>query len=321
MKDLVSVIITTYKRSELLPRAINSVLAQTYENVEVLVVDDNDPNSVYRKATENLITTQYGQEKKIRYIKMPVNSGSCLARARGVSESRGKYINFLDDDDEFLPSKIAEQMKVFAADTEQKLAAVGCYANVVDSAGILRYVEKVDVKGDVFFFQMCYNVATTSIVLMRKSIYEASGGFQSMSSCQEHWMLIRLFSVCPYYDYVPEALLCIYQHDGERISNNKNWSKGAIQLYNNASQFFERFSAEQVKVIKKRRNAHIIRNLYMSNEGWEARKYTLKRLKIGGCFTLEDFHIYMMFFFGYKNLQGFLSFLLEVKHRIIERLK
>ena len=104
MKDIVSVIITTYKRSELLPRAIDSVLAQSYENVEILVVDDNAPDSEYRKATENLITTRYSQEPKVRYVKMPKNSGSCPARARGVSESKGEYINFLDDDDEFLPT-------------------------------------------------------------------------------------------------------------------------------------------------------------------------------------------------------------------------
>ena len=321
MKEKVSVIITTYKRSELLPRAIDSVLAQSYENVEILVVDDNDPDSEYRKATENLITTRYSQEPKVRYVKMPKNSGSCPARARGVSESKGEYINFLDDDDEFLPTKIEQQMKVFAADTEKKLAAVGCYANVIDGEGNLRYVETVDVKGNVFFYQMCDNVTTTSIVLIRKSVYVASGGFQTMYSCQEHWMLIRLFSVCPYYDYVPEVLIRIYQHDGARISNNNNWSKGAIQLYDNAAQFFERFTPEQVKVIKKRRNAHIINNLYICHEGLEARKYTLQRLKIGGQITMEDYQLYMKFIFGCKISQYFWNTLLAIKHNIIDKLK
>lgn len=83
MKDIVSVIITTYKRSELLPRAIDSVLAQSYENVEILVVDDNDPDSEYRKATENLITTRYSQEPKVRYVKMPKNSGSVPCSCSG----------------------------------------------------------------------------------------------------------------------------------------------------------------------------------------------------------------------------------------------
>lgn len=321
MKDLVSVIITTYKRSELLPRAIDSVLAQSYENIELLVVDDNDPGSEYRKATENLITTRYSQEPKVRYIKMPKNSGSCPARAQGVFESKGEYINFLDDDDEFHPTKIEQQMKVFAVDTEKKLAAVGCYANVVDGAGRLRYVEKVDVKGNVFFYQMCDNVTTTSIVLIRKSVYVASGGFQTMYSCQEHWMLIRLFSVCPYYDYVPEVLINIYQHEGARISNNNNWGKGAIQLYDNAAQFFERFTPEQVKIIKKRMNAHIINNLYICNEGFKARKYTLQRLKIGGKITMEDCQLYMKFIFGCKIYQYFWNTLLAIKHHTIDKLK
>jgi hypothetical protein len=132
-------------------------------------------------------------------------------------------------------------------------------------------------------------------------------------------MLIRLFSVCPFYDYVPEPLIRIYQHEGTRISNNKNWSKGAIQLYDNASQFFDRFTPEQIRIIKKRRNAHIINNLYFCNEGLKARKYTIKRLKIGGKFTIEDLQIYMKFFLGRRLYQGFWNILLSIKHNVIKK--
>ena len=298
MKELVSVIVTTYKRPNLLSGAIDSVLSQTYDNIEIIIVDDNDPSSDFRIRTSELVQTKYGAKENVHYVKMPMNSGACSARNYGVSVAKGNYINFLDDDDRLLPKKIELQMDIFLGDKEHKLAAVGCYANVVDNLGHLLYEERTDIKGNVFFYQMCDNVATTSIVLLRKEIYLLSGGFEPMYSSQEHWMLMKLFSICPNYDYVPEVLVTIYQHSGPRISTNKNWAKGAIQLYNNAAQFYNRFSKDQVIIIKKKRNSHIIRNLYLCNKSFQARKYILRRLAIGGKVTLEDFKLYVIFIFG-----------------------
>jgi len=68
MDNKVSVIIPTYKRSEFLERAIESILNQTYKNIEIIVVDDNDPNSKYRESTARKMQKYY-KDNRVRYIK------------------------------------------------------------------------------------------------------------------------------------------------------------------------------------------------------------------------------------------------------------
>jgi len=109
---LVSVIIPTYGRSELLDRAIDSVLAQTYDNIEIIVVDDNNSNSEHRKHTENVLQ-KYLQNGQAVYLKHEKNVGGSAARNTGIKASKGEYVALLDDDDEWFPEKIEKQISYF----------------------------------------------------------------------------------------------------------------------------------------------------------------------------------------------------------------
>ena len=110
MKNLVSIIIPTFKRSEKLANAIESIRRQTYQNYEIIIVDDNDPKTEDRKNTEKFMK-QYKDDKKIRYIKMPKNGGGAAARNYGIKNAYGDFIAFLDDDDVYLEEKIEVQLK------------------------------------------------------------------------------------------------------------------------------------------------------------------------------------------------------------------
>lgn len=102
MKDLVSVVIGTYDRYELVQNAIESVLNQSYENIELIVVDDCSQDERYR----SLINS-----KDFKFIQMSRNSGlPACPRNVGIKSSKGKWIAFLDDDDFFLKDKIKIQM-------------------------------------------------------------------------------------------------------------------------------------------------------------------------------------------------------------------
>ena len=98
VKPLVSVIIPTYKRSKSLNRAIDSVLSQTYPNIEIIVVDDNGKGSKYQIETEKSLEN-YIKTDKIKYITHDVNRNGSAARNTGFKHSMGEYINFLDDGD------------------------------------------------------------------------------------------------------------------------------------------------------------------------------------------------------------------------------
>ena len=90
--DLVSVIITTYCGSDNIARSIKSVLNQTYQNFEIIVVDDNDPNSKSRIDTEKII--EGFKSDKIIYIKHPQNFNGSVARNTGISVAKGRFIQF-----------------------------------------------------------------------------------------------------------------------------------------------------------------------------------------------------------------------------------
>lgn len=101
---LVSVVIPVYNRSEELQRAITSVLSQTYQNIEVLVVDDG--------SEENLKSICDGfDDKRIRFFKHENHTNANVARNRGIKEAKGIYIAMLDSDDEFLPFHIEKRLQ------------------------------------------------------------------------------------------------------------------------------------------------------------------------------------------------------------------
>ena len=104
---MVSVIITTYKRAEFLERAIDSVLNQSYKDIEIIVVDDNGLNSPYSIYTQNVMK-KYSSNDKIKYIQHKTNKNGAAARNTGIQASVGEYITFLDDDDFFLKNRISE---------------------------------------------------------------------------------------------------------------------------------------------------------------------------------------------------------------------
>lgn len=106
-QDLVSVIITTYHNEKLLPRAIECLLNQTYKNIEIIVVDDNPPESESRIQTE-CVMKKYSQ---VIYLKHKANLNGATARNTGISVANGKYIAFLDNDDIYFNSHVEDCVK------------------------------------------------------------------------------------------------------------------------------------------------------------------------------------------------------------------
>jgi len=106
----VSVIIPTYNGDRYLSQAIDSVLSQTYSNYEIIIVDDGSTDNTYRIVQHYFETSQ--DPSLIRYI-VQSNQGVAAARNRGIQEARGELIALLDQDDVFLPEKLAHQVACF----------------------------------------------------------------------------------------------------------------------------------------------------------------------------------------------------------------
>src|ERR1017187_7936626 len=104
----VSVVIPTYNRARILPRAVKSVVSQTLEDWELLVVDDGSADD-----TEQVVAA-FG-DSRIHYIRHERNRGQSAAQNTGIRASRGTYVAFLDSDDEWLPEKLAKVVDCFQA--------------------------------------------------------------------------------------------------------------------------------------------------------------------------------------------------------------
>ena len=104
-KELVSIIMPSYNTANFIEETINSVLSQTYENWELIIVDDCSSDN-----TDQVIS-KYLEDKRIKYLKNSSNSGAAISRNRALEESKGKWIAFLDSDDLWYPEKLEKQIK------------------------------------------------------------------------------------------------------------------------------------------------------------------------------------------------------------------
>src|ERR1051325_11615249 len=128
---LVSTIIPTYNRDELIGRSVQSVLSQTYQLLEVIVVDDASTDD-----TRDRIETLQQVDPRIQYVRHERNRGAQAARNTGIQAAKGEFIAFLDSDNEWLPQKLERQMPLFSHKADSP-AAVYCAYSKVSAAGDL----------------------------------------------------------------------------------------------------------------------------------------------------------------------------------------
>lgn len=226
---LVSVVITTYGRKNTFKRALESVLAQSYPNIEVIVVDDNPIGSEARDYVEKLMRKYY----PVRYIMNAKNLGGALSRNVGIDASSGKYVAFLDDDDTYANTKIEKQMSLFANDKSEKLGIVYCYANRINSNGEMIGGYDNNYVGLPIYDHMLGCVAGTSLWLASKKALKAVGGFTDTPSKQDSTVILKMLTAGYTVDRVPERLVDYYEHNGEGISGTKMSNIKGINNYRN----------------------------------------------------------------------------------------
>lgn len=207
--ELVSVIIPTYKRNTTLERAIVSVEKQTYNNIEIIVVDDNAEFLNYREENKKIVA----KHDNVIFIENKKNLGGGLSRNEGIKYAKGEFIAFLDDDDEYLPEKIEKQYELYKKLNNDNIAMIYCYANMirVDNSSYLR---KVDYEGVPLKENISDCIAATSWWFCPKNKLLEVGAFEDISSRQDASLILK-FLLKGYEIYrVPEILLNYYWHDG-----------------------------------------------------------------------------------------------------------
>ena len=213
--SLVSVIIPTYNRARFLGAAIKSVLAQSFKDLEIIVVDDcssEDTEAVIKRFPD----------AALRYLRHAERRGGAAARNTGITESSGEFVAFLDDDDEWYPEKLARQMEILqAAPAEVGGVYTGYF--IVDRATsqIRGQIVPTD-RGDLSEKLLAGNcVGSTSSMLMRRSCFEKSGLFdERLTSFQDYDLWIRAARKY-HFECIREPMLKYFVH-ADKIWTNSN---------------------------------------------------------------------------------------------------
>lgn len=181
--EMVSVIIPTYKRLELLPRAIRSVIHQTHQNFEIIVVDDDRDGSA-------MSTVRAFADDRIRYSGNERNKGAAGSRNTGILKSTGEFIAFLDDDDEWLPDKLDKQISQLRHQPATVGWAYSGYLDVDEVTGKILSEQWREKKGNIYNDLMVENcVGSASTVVIRKECFNAVGMFDETLPCSEDYDL------------------------------------------------------------------------------------------------------------------------------------
>jgi len=211
----VSVIIPTYNRAHLIARAIQSVLNQTYQDFEIIVVDDGSTDN-----TEEVV--KGFNDGRIRYIQHEKNKGEAAARNTGIKAARGEYIASQDSDDEWLPEKLRKQMEVFKSASSRVGVVYTGFWRIKDNKKVYTPSSNIKPKeGDIHKNLLKENFIGTPVTLIKKECFHKVGMFNETLPHLVDWEIwIR---ISKYYQFrcIDEPLLISY-YTPDSISADRN---------------------------------------------------------------------------------------------------
>lgn len=209
---LVSVIIPNYNYAHYLGEAIDSVLKQTYSNLEVIVVDDGstDGSRAVIESYGDKITTVFQQ-----------NEGVSAARNRGVKASGGEYVAFLDADDSWMPEKVEKQVGRFQADNTLGLVHVGVIEVDENGSALRERLEGLegDVANDLLMLKREGILGGGSGLMVPRKVFDEVGGFDERLSTSADWDLFYQISSRHKVAFVPQLLVKYRIHNSNMHSN------------------------------------------------------------------------------------------------------
>ncbi len=228
--DLVSVNITTFNRAHLLSRCLNSVLNQSYKNIEIIIVDDASTDH-----TEDIVKKFQLKYDQIFYFKHKKNKGNAKARNTALKKCNGIYVAFLDDDDEWIDeNKIKKQVEIFQRNNDNKLGIV--------CSGIIRHThdgsqleEKPNIPKNLKSRVLKGGLIHNSTVLTKKSILNELNGFNiEIPRGIDYEFFIRLVVLHNYKVFFIDELTCKYYEDSPNrmtdFGHSVKWLKNTRDL-------------------------------------------------------------------------------------------
>lgn len=276
-KPLVSIITVTRNRANLIHRAIDSIQNQTYTNYEHIILDGASTDD-----TKSVVQSYH--DPRIKYFRFDENISIADSYDFGVEQSKGKYLTSLDDDDEYLPTKLEKQIELIES-LPKEYGMVYCWMNYFDNkTGKLLYTHKAELRGDVIAEVVDKpRISGTPTFLYRKEILLNFGGFQVMSvGINSDMLLGAYFCKFTLVDYVPESLVNVYVNHGSSRMSEKGYYdlqyQKFIEFYTNFlyvfKDIFDMYPEKKKLHLECLVNAYFYTGQY--RKGWSCYKELLK---------------------------------------------
>lgn len=274
MQKLVSVIIPTYSRPDFIIRAIDSVLSQTYNPIELIVVDDNGLGTEFQIATEKLLHP-YIEKGVIIYLPHDVNKNGSAARNTGARACSGKYVTFLDDDDELHPDKIKRQVEAIESSNGE---FHGAYCGVIKKTSSRVLSRAIPNKSGNLQRELLaqeWGFVTGSNPLFCREVFDNVGFFdESFKRKQDIEMMVRFFRKYKIVA-VPEILLTKNVDSIVHRPNPDAYCSITEKFLSTYSCDIDKFTKEEANYIRFKHwflNAQLAFNASYYSTGWSLAK-------------------------------------------------
>jgi len=223
-KELVSIIIPTCNRDDLIEETIISVLSQTYNNIEVIIVDDHSSETTITNVKS--ILNKYLSQATIRFIENE-GKGACAARNTGFRHSNGQYIQFFDDDDLMLPSHIEEKVKAFKEGVDY-VACNYTFFNSEDPSVIIDRKDISSIKHTAAAHILLKSLPTPCFMCTRDTINKIGLWNENIKKLQDFSYFHRLFLNDCRGKFLDEYLFTVRIHPKSMTRSNINAVEGQI---------------------------------------------------------------------------------------------
>lgn len=243
MEELISIIIPTYNRKDFLCQAIDSVLKQTYKNIEIIIIDDGS-----KDGTMECIEDKYGRNEKVKFFQNSKNSGAGFSRKNGYKKAKGNYIIFMDDDDYYTNYNFFED----AINILQERQNI----SFISSSSIIEYItenkkeeSRMNIKGEInnleylYSFQQKYmkSNSTFTTIFRNKSLIDAN--FCDVEMVNDSTIYLR--ALLSGNAYILDTISGIYRVHSKNISFNLS-AEFVIENLNEKKKIYEEIKARKL---------------------------------------------------------------------------
>ena len=261
MQPLVSVVVATYKRDEILLRALNSLATQTYKNFEIILVDDNADEAWNSRVSK--IVDKFKESNKditFKYIVNSPNQGSAKTRNIGIDAASGEFVTFLDDDDIYLPENLEKQVSnILGTNADFGLTDLDLFYDdeTLCERRIRSFIKSTE-KEDLIKYHLKHHLAGTDTMIFKKSYLEKIGKFDPIDIGDEFYLMFKAIENGGKFTYLKGCFVKAYVHRGEGgLSSGDGKIEGENRLHEFKKKHFNLLTKADRKYIITRHFAVI----------------------------------------------------------------